>query len=205
VRLSVLDSLLSELADATVIAVDIPIGLSESGERSCDPAARQLLHPPRASSVFPAPIRQVLGETDYLSACAIHRSADGRGMSRQAFAILPKIREVDVALNRDSGLRPRVREIHPEVCFAVWNAGIAMRHKKSSSEGRAEREQLIEAKWPGERATLAATIQGRGYQADDLNDALAALWTAGRIDAGFAVVLGSRSVDRTGLPMEMWA
>jgi predicted RNase H-like nuclease len=40
----------------TILAIDIPIGLPERGARVCDIAARALLGPGRASSVFPAPI-----------------------------------------------------------------------------------------------------------------------------------------------------
>jgi hypothetical protein len=36
----------------------------------------------------------VVHETDYQGACAKHREVDGRALSRQAFAILPKILEV---------------------------------------------------------------------------------------------------------------
>ena len=52
-------------ADATV-AVDMPIGLPDAGHgmepgiRGCDRAARGLLGHPRSSSVFPAPVRDLL-------------------------------------------------------------------------------------------------------------------------------------------------
>src|SRR5258708_2795984 len=61
------------LRPATIIAIDVPIGLPEAGERSCDQLARRLLRAPRASSVFPTPIRSVLHEKDYETACAKHR------------------------------------------------------------------------------------------------------------------------------------
>src|SRR5258706_11590367 len=54
-----------------VITIDIPIGLTESGPRQCDPAARALLRPLRASSVFPAPVRPTLSATSYEHACAL--------------------------------------------------------------------------------------------------------------------------------------
>src|SRR5205823_1026990 len=87
--------LLALLQATSVIAVDIPIGLPTSGERVCDRMARQLLGAPRASSVFPAPIWAVTDESDYAVACAKHRDVDGRALSKQAFAILPKIVEVN--------------------------------------------------------------------------------------------------------------
>src|SRR5207302_9458334 len=65
--------MLQHLENASVIAIDIPIGLPDSGERTCDRLARQLLGSPRASSVLPAPIHGVVQETDYRVACDKHR------------------------------------------------------------------------------------------------------------------------------------
>jgi predicted RNase H-like nuclease len=146
-----LAELLDSLPTASIVAIDIPIGLPDSGERQCDPVARKLLRAPRASSVFPAPIQAVVSEIDYQVACRKHREIDGRALSRQAFAILPKIHEVNVLLGDRPALQDRVREIHPEVCFAVWNNGIAMQHRKSDPLGGAERERLIDGAWPGQR------------------------------------------------------
>ena len=198
--------LLECLGNATIIAIDIPIGLPEAGKRSCDQLARKLLGPPRASSVFPVPIRSVLKEHDYKKASDKHRLIDGRGLSKQAFAILPKIDEVDSMLTSQPALQQRVREVHPEVCFATWNSGAPMKSRKSLSAGRFERERLIESVWPEQRPGLVGQLRGAAYQADDLNDAFAALWTARRIASGFAAVLPATSTtDRHGLRMEMWA
>ncbi len=70
--------------DIEVIAIDIPIGLPETGPRECDVLARRLLGRARASSVFPAPIRAVLGAKDYQQACAIRHKIEGKKMSKQA-------------------------------------------------------------------------------------------------------------------------
>ena len=127
-------------------------------------------------------------------------------MSKQAFSILHKIREVDEVLSRCPGLQSRVREVHPEVCFTAWNGGLAMRHRKSSRAGRAERQLLIDAVWPGERERLLGEVRRLPCRADDLNDALAALWTAWRVRAGAAIVFpDSPATDQFGLRMEMLA
>ena len=58
VELLVLDDVAAALAvpDVDLITIDMPIGLSESGRRTCDDDARTRLG--RAgSSVFPAPLR----------------------------------------------------------------------------------------------------------------------------------------------------
>jgi predicted RNase H-like nuclease len=127
-------------------------------------------------------------------------------MSKQAFAILPKIKEVDGVLSQRPELQGRVREIHPEVCFAAWNAGRAMQHRKSRPAGRAERESLIDAVWPGERERLRSELRRFRCRADDLNDAFAALWSARRIHEGAALLFPSTpELDRFGLRMEMLA
>jgi predicted RNase H-like nuclease len=49
----------NKLKDAELLLIDIPIGLLEDGEagRTCDIMARKILGRPRASSVFPPPVR----------------------------------------------------------------------------------------------------------------------------------------------------
>jgi predicted RNase H-like nuclease len=201
-----LQSLLSGVTDDAIVAIDVPIGLPDSGPRSCDLEARRLLGVPRGSSVFPAPVRACLGAATYSDACAAHVSADGRRMSQQGFGILRKICEVDRMLSGDPRLQDRVREVHPEVCFAVWNNGMPMLHRKSRGPGRVEREALIDSVWPGERERLRRVLRGHRYKADDLNDAFAALWTARRIRNNEAAVLPVvPRKDTHGLRMEMVA
>ncbi len=199
------NELLDGLTTAAIIAIDVPIGLSESGQRQCDKAARDLLGRPRASSVFSAPIRSVISIKDYHTACETHRKIDGRALSKQSFAILPKIDEVDAVLSAKPSLQQRVREVHPEVCFAIWNNYKPMLYKKSKPDGRAERECLIDGEWPACRSKILAEMSGADFKRDDLNDAFAALWTARRVLSGSARVLGPQTEDRNGLRMEMWA
>ncbi|HEY8746035.1 MAG TPA: DUF429 domain-containing protein, partial [Chloroflexota bacterium] len=101
------------------VAIDIPIGIPDNGARSVDYAARALLGSPRASSVFPVPCRPTLVAATYEEACAINRRASGEGkaVSQQLFALLPKIRAVDALMS--PALQTRVRECHPEVAFAI--------------------------------------------------------------------------------------
>lgn len=198
--------LLGRLDPETLVAIDIPIGLTDIGARSCDVAARRFLKAPRSSSVFPAPIRPVLRAVTYEDARRIHLEVAGKSVSKQAFAIYPKIREVDEALRTSPTVHSRVREVHPEVSFAYWNDGKAMSHGKKSTAGAAERERLIDQVWPGVRAELRAELPRSVVKRDDLNDAFAALWTARRILAGRAVTLPDGSIrDTSGLVMEIVA
>ena len=172
------------LADATpsaVIAVDIPIGLRSTGNRSCDELARETLAPGRSSSVFPAPLRQVLGAASHPEASAIRRGIDGKGMSIQAFAITRKVEEVDLALEEASDHARRVYEVHPEVCFAKMNRGLPMAFAKKTSAGRTERLQLLSRAFGGAPVRLVEERVRNQVGADDVLDALAALWSAVRI------------------------
>lgn len=203
---STLADILASAPRDAVIAIDIPIGLPTSGARRCDVDARKLLGRGRASSVFPAPVRTTLGASTYAEACARHRRADGRAISKQCFALLPKIEEVDATLRTLADPQVRVREIHPELSFAVWNGGTAMPHAKRTLRGRTARSDLIDSYWPAARRSLMSKLPRGGWAADDLLDAFAALWTAGRIAAGTALRLPeSPDPDASGLRMEMWA
>ncbi len=199
-------AVLARIERCAVVAVDIPIGLTDQGPRTCDLIARKKLRQPRGSSVFPAPVRAALPGRTHTEASDLHQRADGRRLSLQTFGILRKIREVDALLTSDPTLQQTVREIHPELSFTVWNANQPMQHRKSRPAGRSERELLIESKWPGLRTKLVGQLRSCAYKPDDLNDALAALWTAERIQAGAAQLIPTDPPrDRLGLRMEMWA
>src|SRR5918993_2323593 len=72
-----------DVPDVELVAIDMPIGLSDDGVRACDVAARRLLG--RAgSSVFPAPLRPVLEAADYVDACRLSVEASGKALSKQA-------------------------------------------------------------------------------------------------------------------------
>lgn len=102
--------LLAACPPLAVLAIDIPIGLLDTpqpGGRTCDRQARRLLGR-RASSVFSPPGRSCLEATQYAQVRT-------QGVSRQAFGILPKIREVDRLIT--PALQSRVHEAHPELAF----------------------------------------------------------------------------------------
>lgn len=191
---------LDRLPSDIVLAIDIPIGLPKSGDRHCCRQARQLLQA-RKSSVFPVPVRACMDARSHDEAKEMHYQADGRKISAQAWAILPKIREVDELLRSDHSLRTRIYEMHPEVSFCRWQ-GEPMKYAKKKSPGYQEREALIDTVWPGERVRLWDKVR-REASRDDVNDAFAALWTAGRITDGSAVHLASPEHDQEGLPMRM--
>jgi predicted RNase H-like nuclease len=184
------------LGDGRLVAIglDMPIGLPDTGPRLADAEARARLGA-RRSSLFPTPPRAVLGALDYADALARARSATGRGISRQAFNLLPKMREVAAAVS--PALQPALCEVHPETSFAAIG-GRPCRYSKRTAEGIAERVALLSPLIDGIGAALAHPVGGA--TADDVLDACAAAWTAARVAAGIADWLGDRDArDAAGL------
>ncbi|HXF66508.1 MAG TPA: DUF429 domain-containing protein [Burkholderiales bacterium] len=197
--------LCSDLARAAVIAVDVPIGLTDCGPRWCDLEARKRLGRLRGSSVFPAPVRAVLAATAREQASRIQERADGRRIGVQIWNIVPKIREWDEVLRANRALAGRVFEAHPEISFWALGGFRPMRHGKKTAAGRQQRHRLIGRAF-GNAVPQARWRPGRdGVAVDDLLDALAALWTARRIANGEARSLpASPTYDAAGLPMAIW-
>jgi predicted RNase H-like nuclease len=196
-------AILEREAQARVIAIDIPIGLTEDGQsRRCDLEARKMLTGPRASSVFPAPARSLLREENYAAACMRSRELRGKAVSRQAFAIFRKIAEVDEMLN--SAVQERVLEVHPEVCFRHI-ARRPLEHGKKTREGYDERRNVLKMAVP---CAIPARDEvrhlGLGAQPDDLLDAAIAAVAADRVRRGAADRLPREpEFDARGLRMEM--
>jgi predicted RNase H-like nuclease len=170
-----------------VIAIDIPIGLTERGARSCDRDARRLLGRPRGSSVFPAPIRAALAASSRAEADSITRRIDGRGVGAQAWNIYRRIDEIDRLLRAFPGLADRVCEAHPEVCFWALNGARPMRHSKHRPAGFAARRGLIGRHFGGRCfARVQSAYRRSEVAADDILDAFALCWTAERVFRGEA-------------------
>jgi predicted RNase H-like nuclease len=188
-----------------VVAVDVPIGLLERGARDCDVKARRLLGV-RRSSVFPAPIRPILTATSHADASRIRRRVEGKGVSIQTWAIVPKIAQVDGYLRADRARCEIVREVHPEVSFFFLNGERPMSSAKKKADGHAERLSILR-RWAGEAIVDALSLRKElACKADDIMDALVALWTAERIACGTAISIPAKPpLDAYGLRMEMVA
>jgi predicted RNase H-like nuclease len=190
---------------ASVIAVDVPIGLTDEGPREADRLARQFLRRPRSSSVFSAPVRQILGAESQADASRLHRAVDGRGFGVQGYAILPKIREWDELLRVDSHARTIVREVHPEVSFAAMRKGRGIEAPKKSQAGREVRKGLLGSIFGAGPIEDLLRDRPIGVAIDDLLDAAAALWSASRICNGTAISLPERpTIDSNGLTTAIW-
>lgn len=190
------------------IFVDIPIGLPDGPEgRACDRAARKVLGKRRASSVFPAPARAVLGASDYEDAKRRSREATGKAVNVQTFAIVPKICEVVALLRCDAKARCLVREIHPEVCFWALNGCKPMKHDKKDEAGFRERLDVLERIRPDARREIDEILKDfkcKEVARDDAVDAMVAAVTAAHDAAALRTLPPCPPRDSAGrLPMEM--
>jgi predicted RNase H-like nuclease len=168
-----------------VVGIDMPIGLLESGERDCDGLARANL-PGAASRVFTTPPRAVLelGPQPNATAQELSRQLMGKGISRQALALAPRILALDDCLR---GATPgEVIEVHPELSFAEMTGSGPLASKKSA-RGVGQRLAALEEYFPTVTTILAAAPTD--VPIDDALDALAALWSAQRWRAGIARTL----------------
>jgi predicted RNase H-like nuclease len=159
-----LDTRFEELAEAQVIAVDIPIRF---GPRKADRAARAFLRG-AASTVFTTPPKALL-EIPF---------GPGRGLSAQSHALGARILHVTELARSDS----RFYEIHPEVSFRAMNGGRALEHGKKSAAGALKRIELLRR----QGIDLTSLGAAASVPLDDVLDAGAAAWSAHRILAGKA-------------------
>jgi predicted RNase H-like nuclease len=189
-----------EAGDLAAVAVDIPIGLAARDPRACDREARRRLGP-RRSSVFPAPVRAVLGTRSYEEACAVSRVASGKALSKQLYNIVAKIREVDAVLSPRR--QETLFEACPELSFAVMAGGMPMQHSKRTTGGLAERVAVLHTHL-GLDLTRFVEARPAGTGRDDVLDAIALAWTARRSLTDSCLRLGGE-LDATGLRMEVVA
>lgn len=195
-------SALPRLHSDSALAIDIPIGLpSQPPGRTCDRLARRMLGPRRGTSVFPAPARQTLDAHSFPDALRRSREALGTGLTKQAFNILPKIRQADNAARSHN-----LKEVHPELSFYAMNNNTPVLEPKRTADGRRIRAELLDRHGLGWVLDHLGTCKRElGANPDDLLDAAAACWTAQRIIANAAHRLPEHPEhDSTGLPMEMW-
>ena len=185
------------------IAIDMPIGLVD-GIRDADVAARRLL-PGRASSVFSTPPRAVVDGwrdgtvTTHAQATGLAVATTGKGLSQQAWRLVPKIAEVDDVLadlacspdGRRGGATaaalpagsPPVLEVHPEVAFTLVT-GTPLPRKRSWAGVNARRSVLADL-----GVHLPDRFVGDELAApDDVVDAAVCAWVADGAAAGEPLV-----------------
>jgi predicted RNase H-like nuclease len=143
-----IEQLWTNYDNASIILIDIPIGLrSKGGEpRICDAAARDYLGK-RSSCIFPTPCRKALRAVSYEEANKINRELTGKGLSKQTYNIMPKIREVDYLLTSDEKASNLFIECQPEVCFTALNNNQPLKYYKKKKKGIQQRLELLQNHW----------------------------------------------------------
>ncbi|MCW3491538.1 DUF429 domain-containing protein [Dethiobacter alkaliphilus] len=134
----------NEYNNASLILIDVPIGLKERGvdERQCDKLARKILGQGRGSSVFRVPARPAIYKETYEEAKEANFELTTKKITKQAWGICSKIKELDSFLNSHIEARKIIRESHPELCFCALT-GRPMRYNKQKKDGFAERKHIL--------------------------------------------------------------
>jgi predicted RNase H-like nuclease len=167
-------------AVTTIVGIDMPLGLLETGWREADRAARGQLGP-RRSSVFAIPPRAVWAQASYRAANQLCRELTGQGFSVQTWGLRAKLLEANQY--RETCGHP-LYEVHPELAFGAM-AGAPLAASKHTDLGRDLRRELLAGAGieipPGTPAGLLG----------DVLDAAAVAWSARRIAADHAVTVPS--------------
>ena len=200
------------------VAVDMPIGLpARIGAQGRGPERLVRAHlGARRSSVFTIPSRAAVEAQDYPTACAIAAatSEPSRRISKQAFMLFGRIKEIDVLLRKPTACRApawreRVFEGHPELAFWRLNGERPLFHPKKirgrlHAEGLQERRRILQTS--GLPPSVVESLPPRGAGTDDLLDALALLLIAQRLRDGLAKSFPHPpGQDEHGLPIAIWA
>jgi predicted RNase H-like nuclease len=172
---SSLNEAIESFGSASAFGVDIPIGERENGDRNADRCARKFIESRRSSVFHTPPSWLIEADVEYEKALVLSRQRGESGISRQAFGLLPKIREAS-ALAGDE----RLWEVHPEVSFRQMK-GSELRHSKKTWAGQVSRMELLAR----EGIAIPADIGAAGScPSDDILDAAAAAWSTNRIALG---------------------
>ncbi|WP_316175770.1 DUF429 domain-containing protein [Bradyrhizobium sp. SZCCHNRI1073] len=186
-------------APFTRAAIDIPIGMTNGGNRTCDKLARDKLAPHR-SRVFTG-ARRWLWE-NYKDPDEANIEASRRGQtraSRQLWHLGRKIMEVDafVRAHRDRD----IREAHPELVFLRLH-GAPLPSKKTEHGVRLRRDLLVSAGFAAIDDWMTRARIGTGAKPDDVLDACAVALAAR--DCAGCVPEEAAPRDAHGVPMQVW-
>ena len=204
-RVEALADVVPLMRQQATVCIDMPIGLSVTGVRQCDAAARRLLGP-RRSSVFPAPPRMALVDRPYAELNTASKRRFDRGLSKQAFYLLPKIRETEALLRGGLCRAQEWLETHPELCFTALNDGTPMQHNKKTDAGFRERIAVLERSLQYPIHSLVKQTQERTLRSQVLRDDLVDAMVCGVVaclptDRRMSVPVDEVEIDQVGLRM----
>ena len=128
----------------------------------------------------------------------------GKSLSKQASAIIPKIREVDEFMSSHPEYKNRIDESHPELDFARLNGSVLLTRKKDAA-GIDERLKVIKRHIPGiVIPDLYVKAKELRCNVDDIADAVCLAVTAKLKSEGLcATIPESPEMDSNGLYMKL--
>ena len=151
-----LADLINFYPEDSMFMIDMPVGLAnvDLKERNCETIARKILSKKRKPSLFSVPCRESIYASTYEEANQINREIIEKGISKQSWGIVQKIREVDQLLQNNRSLVHKIKESHPEVAFHFLNSQKSMEYNKKTAEGHQERLQVYRVFPIGQRSFL---------------------------------------------------
>jgi len=200
-----LANLVAVLPPQSLMLIDMPIGFADaaSPDRQCDKLARAALKPHRTSSVFPVPCRAAVYADSFENACELNRKELGKGLSKQSWAICPKIRELDAVVR--SPQHVDMRESHPEVVFAKWQRA-PMKAHKATEDGHNQRIAMLQQIAPHLIAVLQdalRTMPRKTASKDDVVDAFALMFAASNPEQ-LKALPAQQDADESGVSRQIW-
>jgi len=157
--------------------IDMPMGLpsAQIPHRTCEEFARLILPREKKSSLFPVPCREAFEAITYPEANEMNRRVLGKGLTKQTWFIMPKIKTLDELLIKNEAAKLRFKESHPEIAFQLLNNGQPLVMGKKTNGGILERLAILQNHKPEtERIYKDALLRFKRAEvaADDILDAL---------------------------------
>ena len=130
------------------------------------------------------------------------RAVYGGGLSKQAWNLMPKIKDIDAAIRPQD--QNGIIEAHPELAFQNLNGGVCPEPKRTR-QGLQQRVDLLAAQGFDGLERLFDQLETAQATPDDLLDSCALAHVAERRRRGQAICLsGDPLHDDRGLRMEIW-
>lgn len=202
-----LADLINFYPEDSMFMIDMPVGLAniDLKERNCEMIARKILSKKRKASLFSVPCRESIYASSYEEANQTNREIIYKGISKQSWGIVPKIREVDQLLQNNRSLVDKIKESHPEVAFHFLNSQQSMEYNKKTDEGQQERLKVL--KNFSDRAEVIfnnsmSNFKRKHVSADDILDSICLAVTLEEIvNSGSSFESGN--LDSLGIPMKI--
>lgn len=192
--------------ETSLMLVDVPVGLVESGDpvRRCDALARSVLGP-RSGAVFDPPVREATRKRRFSAASRVHERKTDEPLSKAAFESSDAIAMCDELLQEVPEAAAIVRSTHPELCFRAF-AGKALEHGPATAAGYAERMRTLathDRDAPPVVQKVAGATSGHDVPVVAVLNAVVLAYAARPGEGALRTLPADVPTDSSGLPMEL--